>query len=81
VNPLTFDTPLRLARAIVQSYNASTQTADILLLPAQDTILHSVPLALQIGGATIATGDGAVVLLFDAHNPADAVILCTYQIA
>jgi hypothetical protein len=80
VTPLTFDTPLRLARGIIQSYNSAAQTADVLLLPTQDTILSGVALAWQVSGASISVGDGAVVLLFDAHNPNDAVILCTYQI-
>jgi hypothetical protein len=78
---ITFDTPQRLARGIIQNYNSSAQTADVLLLPAQDTILQSVPVARQIGSTTISAGDGAVVLLFDAHNPNDAVILGTYRIA
>lgn len=80
MEPITFDTPLRLARGVVQNYNSAAQTADVLLLPTQDTILQGVPVAKQISSTTIATGDGAVVLLFDAHNRDDAVIVCTYQI-
>ena len=64
---------------LLQSFNANTYTASVLLFEATSFALTDVPVANHIDGTSAVVGALCAVLFFDEHNPQDAVIIATFS--
>lgn len=64
-------------RCVVQSYDAGSGTATVQLL---GTLARTIgPIAVSLGLPTAGiVGRAGLVVLLDAHNPADAVLVATW---
>jgi len=67
-------TPL-LRKAVVRAYTAGTHKADVQLVGDLPTTLPGVRVATDIPAADVAVGRECTILFFDAHNPADAIVI------
>lgn len=68
-----------IKRGLLQSFNAITYTASVLLLEATSSALTGIPVANTIDGSSAIPGTLCAVLFFDEHNPQDAVIIATFS--
>ena len=68
-----------IKRGLLQSFNANTYTASVLLFEATSFALTGVPVANHIDGTSAVVGALCAVLFFDEHNPQDAVIIATFS--
>ena len=68
-----------LWRGIVRAYNAGGNTATIELLGTVTAYLPGVPVASHVPSADMVNGAKVAVVLFDGHNPTDAVVLGVYE--
>lgn len=70
--------PIAIHRGIVRSYTAATHKADVQLVGSLPTVLTNVPVATDIARAEVVAGRECSLLLFDEHNPADAVVFTVH---
>jgi hypothetical protein len=66
-------------RGIVRSYDTSGSTATIELVGTVTAYVCGVPVASHVPSGDMVNGAKVAVVLFDGHNPADAVILGVYE--
>lgn len=69
---------MNVKRGIIQSFNAPTYTASVLLFEATSHFLSGVPVANHIDGTSCLVGALCAVLFFDEQNYTDAIVLATY---
>lgn len=67
-----------IKRGIIQSFNATTYTASVLLFEATSYALAGVPVANHLDGTSAIPNALCAVLFFDEHNPQDALVLATF---
>lgn len=67
-----------IKRGILQSFNASTYTATVLIIEATSYVLSNVPIATSMDGTSAIVGASCAVLFFDESNYTDAVVLAVY---
>jgi hypothetical protein len=67
-----------IKRGIIQSFNASTYTASVLLLEATSAALTDVPVSNTLDSTSCLPGALCTVLFFDEHNPSDAVVIAVF---
>lgn len=67
-----------IRRGILQSFNASSYTATVLIIEATNYVISSVPIATSVDGTSAITGASCAVLFFDESNHTDAVIIAVY---
>ena len=67
-----------IKRGILQSFNVSTYTANVLIVEATNYVLASVPIATSIDSSSAIVGAACAVLFFDESNYTDAVIIAIY---
>lgn len=67
-----------IKRGVLQSFNASSYTANVLILEATSYVLSNVPIAANVDGTSALSGSTCAVLFLDEQNPLDAVILAVY---
>jgi hypothetical protein len=67
-----------IKRGILQSFDPSTYTAQVLILEATSAFLTGIPVATHIDGTSAQSGAYCAVLFFDEQNSADAVVLAMY---
>lgn len=67
-----------IKRGIIQSFDASTYTASLLLLEATSEALVGVPVSNTLDGTSGLVGALCAVLFFDEHNPRDAVVIAVF---
>ena len=67
-----------IKRGILQSFNAATYTASVLLFEATSYFLSGVPVSNTIDGTSAQVGALCAVLFFDEQNPTDAVVIATF---
>jgi hypothetical protein len=67
-----------IKRGILQSFDPSTYTAQVLILEATSAFLTGVPVATHIDGTSAQSGAYCAVLFFDEQNSDDAVVLAMY---
>ena len=68
-----------LWRGIVRNYDSGTNTATIELVGTVTAYLSGVPVASHVPSGDMVNGAKVAVVLFDGHNPADAVVLGVYE--
>jgi len=67
-----------IRRGILQSFNATSYTASVLIIEATNYVLSSVPIATSIDGTSAIVGATCAVLFFDESNYTDAVVIAVY---
>src|ERR1019366_8715491 len=67
-----------IKRGILQSFDATTYTASVLLFEATSYALADIPVANHMDGTSAIPNTLCAVLFFDEHNPQDAVVLATF---
>ena|SRR5579859_2388450 len=67
-----------MRRGILTSFNASTYTANVLIMEATDAFLQGVPVATHIDGTSALAGTLCAVHFFDEQNYTDAVVMAVY---
>src|SRR5215475_5695716 len=69
-----------MRHGIIQSFNQSTWTATVRMVPSQGNYLSGVQVAKHLLASEIAAGDHCAILFFNELNPDDAVIIAVYSI-
>jgi hypothetical protein len=64
-------------RGTVSSYDAGSNTAQVQLVGSLNRLIGPVPVSLGIPTASLA-GKNCLVMLLDAHNPSDAVVVAAW---
>ena len=64
-------------RGTVSSYDAGSNTAQVQLVGSLNRLTGPVPVSLGIPTASLA-GKNCLVMLLDAHNPSDAVVVAAW---
>lgn len=67
-----------IKRGILQSFDATTYTASVLLIEATSAFLTGIPVATHIDGTSALPNALCAVLFFDEHSPGDAVVMAVY---
>lgn len=67
-----------IRRGILQSFDAASYTATVLIIEATNYVLQSVPIATSMDGTSAIVGAACAVLFFDESNHTDAVIIAIY---
>jgi len=67
-----------IKRGILQSFDAASYTASVLILEATSAFLTGVPVATSMDGTSALAGAYCAVLFFDEQNVTDAVVLAVY---
>lgn len=67
-----------IKRGILTSFNASTYTANVMIMEATSTFLSGVPIACHMDGTSAQTNTYCSVLFHDEQNPNDAVVIAVY---
>jgi|GEM_PF-2878174 len=73
--------PIAIHKGIIRSYTPSTHKAHVQLVGSLPTVLNNVPVATDIPSAEVIAGRESSVLLFDEHNPIDAVVFTVHGAA
>jgi len=69
---------MRLRKAILRSFNAVNYTATVQIVSSFKVYLEDVTVARNLPSAEMVTGRKVAVLLFDEHNPKEAVVVAVY---
>jgi hypothetical protein len=64
-------------RGTVSSYDAGSNTAQVQLVGSLNRLIGPVPVSLGIPTPSLA-GKNCLVMLLDAHNPSDAVVVAAW---
>jgi hypothetical protein len=64
-------------RGTVSSYDAGSNTAQVQLVGSLNRLIGPVPVSLGIPTPSLA-GKNCLVVLLDAHNPSDAVVVAAW---
>jgi hypothetical protein len=64
-------------RGTVSSYDAGSNTAQVQLIGSLNRLIGPVPVSLGIPTPSLA-GKNCLVMLLDAHNPSDAVVVAAW---
>ncbi|HKC76213.1 MAG TPA: hypothetical protein VKF37_18735 [Chloroflexota bacterium] len=64
-------------RGTVSSYDAGSNTAQVQLVGSLNRLIGPVPVSLGIPTVSLA-GKNCLVMLLDAHNPSDAVVVAAW---
>ena len=67
-----------IRRGILQSFNAASYTASVLIIEATNYVLQSVPISTSVDGTSAIAGAACAVLFFDETNYTDGVIIAVY---
>ena len=69
--------PLLTERGTISSYDAGSNTAQVQLVGSLNRLIGPVPVSLGLPPASLA-GKNCLVVLLDAHNPSDAVVVAAW---
>ncbi len=67
-----------IKRGLLQSFDASTYTASVLILEATSFSVSGIPVSTSVLASTAIAGAFCAVLFFDETNSNDAVVLACY---
>ena len=68
-----------IRRGILQSFDASSYTANVLIVEATNYELSGVPIATSVDGTSAIAGAPCAVLFFDESNYEDGVVIAIYS--
>ena len=69
---------MRLRKAVLKSFNSGAYTATVQLAGSYKAYLEGVTVARNIPAAEMAVDRKVAVILFDEHNPKEAVVVAVY---
>ena len=64
-----------LRRAVLRAFDATTYTATIQVVGSRSAFLDGVPVSRGLPAAELVPGRDCVLLLFEATDPSDAMLL------
>lgn len=69
---------MKLKKAILRSFSSGSYTATVQLVGSLKVYLEDIAVARNIPSAEMVAGRKTVVVFFDEHNPAEAVVTAVY---
>lgn len=69
---------MSLKKAELQGFNSGNYTATVRLSGSYKVYLEDVPVARNLPSSEMVTGRNVAVILFDEHNPKEAVVVAVY---
>ena len=69
---------MRLKKGLLKSFNSGTYTATIQLAGSYKVYLEDVTVARNLPAAEMSAGRKVAMILFDEHNPKEAVVVAVY---
>ena len=69
---------MRLKKAVLKSFSSGTYTATVQLAGSYKVYLEDVTVARNLPIAEMTAGRKVAVILFDEHNPKEAVVVAVY---
>jgi len=69
---------MRLRKAVLKSFNSGTYTATVQLAASYKVYLEDVTVARNLPTAEMTAGRKVALILFDEHNPKEAVVIAVY---
>lgn len=69
---------MRLKKGILRSFNSSAYTATVQLASSFKVYLEDISVARNLPTAEMTNGRKVAVILFDEHNPKEAVVVAVY---
>ena len=70
--------PANRSKGIIAAVHVAAQTADVMLIANQNTVVKNVPLASHINPNKVAVGNRCKLDFFDEKNTADMVVAYIY---
>lgn len=67
-----------ISKGILKSFNAVDNTATVQLAGSYKAYLEGISVARNIPGAEMVPGRKLAIVLFDEHNPKEAVVVGVY---
>jgi len=65
-------------KGVLKNFNSSTYTATVQLASSYKVYLEDVTVARNLPTAEMTAGRKVAVILFDEHNPKEAVVVAVY---
>ena len=69
---------MRLRKAVLRSFNSGSYTATVQLASSFKVYLEDITVARNLPSAEMVAGRKVAVVLFDEHNPKEAVVIAVY---
>ena len=69
---------MNLRKAVLKSFNSGDYTATVQLAGSYKVYLEDITVARNLPAAEMALGRKVAVILFDEHNPKEAVVVAVY---
>ncbi len=69
---------MRVKKGMLKSFNSSDYTATIQLASSYKVYLEDIAVARNLPTAEMTSGRKVAVILFDEHNPKEAVVIAVY---
>lgn len=70
---------MSLRKAVLKGFNSGDYTATVQLAGSYKAYLEGVTVARNIAAGDMVSGRNVAVLLFDEHNPKQAVVIAVYN--
>ena len=69
---------MRVKKGVLKSFNSSDYTATVQLASSYKVYLEDIAVARNLPTAEMTAGRKVAVILFDEHNPKEAVVVAVY---
>ena len=69
---------MRMKKGVLRNFNSSTYTATVQFAGSYKVYLEDVAVARNLPTAEMTAGRKVAVILFDEHNPKEAVVVAVY---
>ena len=69
---------MRVKKGVLKNFNSSAYTATVQLAGSYKVYLEDVTVARNLPSAEMTVGRKVAVILFDEHNPKEAVVVAVY---
>lgn len=69
---------MRMKKGVLKNFNSSTYTATVQFAGSYKVYLEDVTVARNLPSAEMTAGRKVAVILFDEHNPKEAVVVAVY---
>jgi hypothetical protein len=67
-----------ITKGVLKSFNATSYTATVQLAGSYKAYLEGIAVARNIPGVEMVAGRKLAIVLFDEHNPKEAVVVGVY---
>ena len=69
---------MRVKKGVLKNFNSGAYTATVQLVGSYKVYLEGIAVARNLPAAEMAVGRKVAVMLFDEHNPKEAVVVAVY---